>query len=217
MDEFFAFSTLTNLLCGIVISGSSKTAKRRILLGFDLSAPPTSGVAPQPGDTITAADLLFQCDLIDGIAGSPGTLYRITRDDWLSSSWTDYKAGAAWTTPGGDYAAPLAVPFTAPAAIGAWTVPGLLALVTDAYANRSARLHVLLRIDGEGGSFTTHFGVADRGAAGEPLLQLTVGAGAVIDDRDPAIIRGETPRRVSAPSAAGRAVSPARPASPRRT
>lgn len=228
-DEFIPTARGEQPFVGLIISGSSKTAKRRAFIGFDLTGTPDAGTAPGPGDNITDATLTLSVTILDGPGGWTGRIERISRADWYGwdrSSWNNYSdngihtIGYPWTTPGGDVDADpsLVVPFTSPLALGAYSTGGLLPLVADAYHNRFGLLLLRLKGDNEGASITGHFG-ADYYSSdprSRPRLSITYSSGATIDERDPAMLTGDRPRRAVTPAGAARPASGARAARPRR-
>jgi hypothetical protein len=211
IDEVFSTSSIPQIVVGILDSGSSKLGKRRALWGFDLTAAPDDGQRPEPGASLTAAALLLNINQIDGIGSVPGHAARITRDDWLTSSWPQANATTAWTTPGGDYDALTAVAFIGPAALGPYTMPGLLGIVEEAIANHGSQVSILAKIDGETGSFTTEFW-ADNTGPTRGALQLTFAAGDTVDERDRLSFAGVRPAFATRPAQAHQISRPARPA-----
>jgi hypothetical protein len=216
IDEIFNTSTFPQIVAGILVSGGSKAGKRRALFSFDLNADPDAGARPQPGAQISSASLLLNVNQLDGIGAPASHIARITRDDWDgTSSWNNYHAVTTdirpWTTPGGDYDAGTAIPFTGPSALGPFTVAGILPLVQEGIDNHAGQVELLIKIDGETGSFTTEYW-CDASGPTRAALQLTYAAGDTVDERDRLSFAGVRPAFATRPAAAHQISRPARPA-----
>jgi glucose/arabinose dehydrogenase/PKD repeat protein len=120
--------------------GYDEVNAQRPLLRLSLSAITS-------GRVVTSCTLTVWADLVE----SPGSarIARVTQPGWTEtgSSWNRASATLLWTTPGGDYDAAGAIPFTPPASSGAFVFPDLRALCQDAVTNRAGQLDVLLRQD----------------------------------------------------------------------
>ncbi|MGH6999371.1 MAG: DNRLRE domain-containing protein [Phenylobacterium sp.] len=139
------YGALVFLWLGANVSGGSKTENRRSILNFDVSS--------LAGATINSALLRRAIQSSTG-GGFAATVYRCTRPaDWVEAeaTWNNYKSATAWTAAGGDYDAstPTPVGYTEPGATGQFDITGLAAFVTDALANRSGIVSVILRANDE--------------------------------------------------------------------
>ena len=125
--------------------GKGETFAVRTILEFDVSFIPT-------GATIDATKLRWYCSTAATITEA-SKVYRCTRSNWVENqvTWNSYSAGNAWTAAGGDYDAvtPTPVAFNIAIATGWQEITGLAAFVTDALANRSGLVELILRIDDE--------------------------------------------------------------------
>jgi len=126
-------------------AGNDQANSERILIHFDLSS---LGAAA----SVTSCRLTFTVYQVT--APTSGRILRLRRNDWseTASTWTAYKTGAPWTAPGAadtttDIDTTLAVPFTPPSALGAFTFPSLQALCQDAVRNRAGALDLVIRQD----------------------------------------------------------------------
>lgn len=148
-------------------SGALKNA--RMLSHFLLDSIPA-------GATIQQADM--QLYNYDGQAADEGQVvwaYKLSRQDWtdLGVTWNSYKAGSAWTSPGGDYitANPSGASLTLPDTVGGagWLTWDITEIVKDALAH-SISVGVILRLALEGEIdplkaplfYNFHYGI-DRG------------------------------------------------------
>jgi len=133
--------------------GTDATYVFRMLLAFDISS--------LTGKTVTGCRLTIQTGSSNPGTGTTGTIYRITRSDWVEgagtgtpvagATWNDYD-GSTWTTPGSDYdgSTPTPVSFTPP--VGAavfYEFPDISAFCQDAITSRSGSLDLLIRQDTE--------------------------------------------------------------------
>ena len=127
---------------GALVVGSGKSVDRRVIHAFNLHAP-DDGLPLDATSQISAAELLGNVTGVLGAAYSTLT-ERLTRADYdyLTATWNQYKAGTAWTMPGGDVASdpvPIFTPF--PSSTGDIVVCSTLAaMATDALANRGGAL-----------------------------------------------------------------------------
>lgn len=126
-------------------AGNDQANSERILIHFDLSSLGTAA-------SVTSCRLTFTVYQVT--APTSGRVLRLRRNDWseTGSTWTSYETRASWTAPGAadttnDVDATLAVPFTPPAALGAFTFPSLQALCQDAVRNRAGALDLVIRQD----------------------------------------------------------------------
>jgi hypothetical protein len=133
--------------------GNDQANSERVLIHFDLTPLGT-------GATVTACQLTFTVNQVT--APTAGHVLRLRRNDWTEagSTWNSYKAGAAWTAPGGgdttsDVDATMEVAFTPPVAAGAFTFPSLQALCQDAVTSRAGALDLLIRQDVDQGGACT--------------------------------------------------------------
>lgn len=134
---------------GAIVVGNTKAADRNVIDTFDLLAP-DDGLPLEATATIVLAELLGN---VTSVIGGPYNMLaeRLTRPDYdaLTATWTQYKTGSPWTTPGGDFAATppgIDVPF--PASIGDGVISAALApFVVDALAHRGGKLCLHWRID----------------------------------------------------------------------
>ena len=105
--------------------------------------------------TINAVSLFREISLISGPGSAAAFISRCTRPaDWVEGevTWDDYKSSTAWTDAGGDFddtGPPAKVNYTEASGTGELEITGLLALVTDARANRSHIVSIVLRLDDE--------------------------------------------------------------------
>lgn len=143
---------------GALILGTSKSADRNVIHTFDLLAP-DDGLPLDPTSQISLVELLGN---VTSVIGGPYNMFaeRLTRADYdyLTANWTQYKAGSAWTTPGGDVSTTpsgVAVPF--PALTGDAVICATLApFVADALANRGGKVYLHWRISPVGPSSSQH-------------------------------------------------------------
>jgi hypothetical protein len=122
--------------------GNDQANSERVLIRFDLSAL---------GSRASVKSCLLTFTVYQVTAPTAGRIVRLRRPDWseTTSTWAAYKTGAAWSAPGAgdettDVDATLAVPFTPPAATGAFTLPSLQALCQDAVQNRAGILDLVV-------------------------------------------------------------------------
>lgn len=134
---------------GVLILGQSKTSDRNVIHTFDLLAP-DDGLPLDATSQVGLAELLGN---VTAVIGGPYNMLaeRLTRADYdyQTATWTEYKAGSAWTTPGGDFSptpAGIDVPF--PSFTGDGVICATLApFVVDAFANRRGKLYLHWRLD----------------------------------------------------------------------
>jgi hypothetical protein len=139
--------------------GNDQVNSERALVHFDLSSVPA-------GAAVTSCSLTMTVRQVT--APTSGRILRLRRSDWSESgsTWNTFKAGAAWGTPGASSVATdvddtLAVSFTPPSVVGAYSFPSLKGLCQDAVTARRGALDLLIRqdVDQEGactGSCTAH-------------------------------------------------------------
>jgi hypothetical protein len=179
IDSFMSgVSTTTNYgtlnLAGpsTVYAGGSKTELTRPILNFDITS-----IA---GQTLVTAKLrLYVGDLYNPVGAK---VYRCTRPaTWteLGVTWNKYDGTNNWTTAGGDYdaATPTPVAFTTGVSQFAWfEITGLLAFATDAIANRSNVVSLILRLDDEAPDSNDGIGYSQsREDANAPQLVIEYG------------------------------------------
>jgi hypothetical protein len=161
---------------GALILGSSKTSDRNVIQTFDLLAP-DDGLALSAASQISLAELFGN---VTAVIGGPYNMLaeRLTRADYdyLTATWTEYKSGSAWTTPGGDFSATPAgtdVPF--PTFTGDGVICATLAsFVVDALANRGGKLYLHWRIDPVGPSQSQQVTVKSAPPADSDVMRLRV-------------------------------------------
>jgi len=142
------FGSFTTLDCLAFYILDVKSILRRVILDFDITA-----VA---GETLTSAYARLHVFAVHA-ASAACTVYRCTRPaSWVESevTWTDYKDSTAWTAGGGDLEvangeAVTPVSFVGPTATGWFDVTGLLEFATDAVANRSNIVSMIMKLDAE--------------------------------------------------------------------
>lgn len=137
-----------NVAMGVQYMGEEKTYWHRPIGNFDVSSIATS--------VINSAKMRCYAWNIWALSCN-ATIYRCTRP----STWTemgvtanDYDGVNPWTAPMGDYEvangeAVTPVGFVGPAGAGWHEIEGLLEFVTDAIANRSNIVSVIMRLDDE--------------------------------------------------------------------
>jgi hypothetical protein len=232
VSEFFAFGynemnfpTPTSLRInqfgvGLLFIGGAKTLLLRTCCGFDVFGPAASGRALTPADVLVSAELVLDVDFITGTGGWAGSVERISRADWTYTecSWDNYKTASAWTSGGGDVAAPpFGVGFNSPTALGAYEIAGLSGHVADAIANRGARMLIRLKCNNEDDNGVDRlFGATDNISNPlRPRLRVTYEAQdpSDIERADRSTMHGSAPAPASRPARLG---APARPAAPAR-
>jgi hypothetical protein len=133
---------------GVVLFGASKSTLRRALSSFDVFGAAAEGRPLRAGDTLSAAELLFEIGGVVPPSGWACRVDRVTRANWdyLAATWNNYRTSTAWTSGGGDVGTPPAsLGYSAPATSGPFTLAGVLAFVTDAVANRAGLVNLLHR------------------------------------------------------------------------
>jgi len=125
---------------------------KRTVLTFDMTS-----ISPTPPATaaIVTASLRLNCSTINGSGGYAAKVQRLVTPGstgWVEAqaTWNSYATGNPWSTAGGDFTATDALDFTAPTALGNFTITGFGTLAQDAYANRSKLLHIILKNATEG-------------------------------------------------------------------
>lgn len=211
---------------GVAYLGGSKAFVRRGLCRFNLLGAPYAGRALTGGDAIVSAELLL--DVAGGIGPSGWGAYveRISRPDWdyTQATWALYRAGASWTAPGGDVAAPPAsIAFAAPAS-GALAVDGMAPYVTDALAGRGGAVLLRLKAGDEQPATSQSISItAGQASSLRPRLRVTYASSepAPIDRPHPGVMHGSRRAAAAAASPAATAgtgapaASGARPSRPR--
>ncbi|MBF6606793.1 MAG: hypothetical protein IVW53_14590 [Chloroflexi bacterium] len=231
IDGVLGEVAIAQIYVGVVNSGTTKNQRSRALFSFNLAATPDEGTPPTPAAPLVSADLLLEISEITGASGWPFLIQRISRDDYrghdtnnpYGATWSWYDATPpparlSWTSPGGDISTPPAdLTAYGPTALGAYTAPGLLPFVQDAYQNRQNRVHLRLAALNENPATSAIFASYKLSTdALRPALTLTYGAASTIDQQDPIPLPSDRLTAPSRPASAGAPAAPARPARPSR-
>jgi hypothetical protein len=161
------FGSASPLQIGTLTEGKT-LAVCRTLLEFDLLAIPS-------GATINSATLTLTNTAAGAILVSNGfKLLRLTRQDWTEAgaTWTAYKPGSGWTTPGGDTDATNSTTVSLGSATDNLVFTSIVPLITDAIANWSGLLQLLVRRVTEPGTqdFGAFYSSEDGTPANRPTL-----------------------------------------------
>jgi hypothetical protein len=139
------YGTADPLALGAIYAGGTKTLLYRSIGNFDVSS--------LSGATINSAKLVRY--IANAAYGNfAAKLTRCTRPStWTENgvTWLKWDGANNWSAPGGDLddATPGVVNYTEPAATGPHEITGLAAYVTDALANRSGLVSIILRATDE--------------------------------------------------------------------
>ena len=202
---------------GAIILGNTKTADRNVIDTFD-SLAPDDGLPLEETATIVLAELLGN---VTTIIGGPYNMLaeRLTRPDYdaLTATWTQYKTGSPWTTPGGDFAATPAgidVPFPSFTGDGVLST-GLAPFVVDALANRGGKLCLHWRLDPVGPQQSQQVTLKAAPLTDSDVTRLRVTYTSLLpaaeDNPRGLTLRGAGPAPPADASTAAKAVQPTRP------
>lgn len=220
IDSFMDFSNPTtnygsnvSIALGVLFAGGSKTAVRRPIANFDVSAIPVDA-------EIDAAELRVTVTLADSDPFQ-AIVERCTRPTtWteLGVTWNRYDGVNNWTLGGGDYdlinEVPPAVPFDAANASGPFVIEGLSAFVRDALDNRSGIVSLIIH-NADENPIVSHRNVWLSGAFWSLVTDYTEAAAAVPPPGRRSRLRTRDPR-AARPAGVFRPAAPARPVRPRR-
>jgi hypothetical protein len=134
-------------------------AFNHVLMSFDISSIPSDA-------TIDDATLILTVTTSFGDRNEC-TIFRVTQTAWVEAqaTWNVYTTGNSWATAGGDYDETVSDTGTPPAS-GDWSF-NVINNVTDAVANRSGNLEMILRYTSEGaGTTTTTIASSDNATSG---------------------------------------------------
>lgn len=209
--------------CGQLFSGPSKTADRRAIHTFDLTAVPAEGPPVPANAAVTLAEFVGNVTLVIG-APDVFRLDRLAGDRstyaYLITNWDNYDTAKPWRAPGAEDVEPppSGLTYTSPGSTGDQVIVATLAAyVVDALTLRAGLLQLRHRLNAIAAPDDTYFTVKAYPPGDADITRLRVTwsgpAPANINRPQASVLPGPPP---AAPARAAPAHSPAGAAPPAR-